>query len=67
MSKGLVFGVGIVPRTDAMANVMLDKGKTIDINALHAILGHPPQDITKQTAQYYGWRIEETFKPCSNC
>ncbi len=53
-SKGLVVGVEIVPRTDAMANVMLDRGKTIDINVIHSVLGHPSQDITKQTAQYYG-------------
>jgi hypothetical protein len=65
--KGLVVGVEISPITDAMANVMFDKGKTIDINALHAVLGHRSQDITKQTAQYYGWKITGTFKPCSNC
>ncbi len=66
-SKGLVVGVEIVPRTDAMANVMLDRGKTIDINVLHSVLGHPSEEITKQTAQYYGWKITGTFKPCSNC
>ena len=46
-SKGLVVGVEIVPRTDVMANVMLDRGKTIDINVLHSVLGHLSQDITK--------------------
>jgi hypothetical protein len=66
-SKGLVVGVEVVPRIDAMANMMLDRGKTIDINVLHSVLGHPSQDITKQTAQYYGWKITGTFKPCSNC
>jgi hypothetical protein len=62
-----VVGVEIVPRTDVMANGMLDKGKTIDINALHAVLGHLSQDITKQTAQYYGWKITGTFKSYPNC
>jgi hypothetical protein len=66
-SKGLIVGVEIVPRTNAMANVMLDRGKTIDIDVLHSVLGHPSQDITKHTAQYYGLKITGTFKPCSNC
>jgi hypothetical protein len=66
-NKGLVVGVEIVQRTDVMANLMLERGKTIDINVLHSVLGHPSQDIAKQTAQYYGWKITGTFKPCSNC
>ncbi len=35
--------------------------------ALYRKLGHPSEEITKQTAQYYGWKITGTFKPCSNC
>jgi hypothetical protein len=66
-SKGLVVGVEIVRRTDGIANVMLDKRKKIDINVLHSVLGHPSQDINKQAAPYYGWKITGTFKPCSNC
>jgi hypothetical protein len=41
MSKGLTVGVAIFQRTDAMANVMLDKGKMIDVNVLHSVLEHP--------------------------
>ena len=66
-SKGLVVGVEIVPRTDDVAHVMLDKGKSIDVNVLHGVLGHPSEDITKKTADYYGWKLTGTFKPCSDC
>jgi hypothetical protein len=37
-SKGLVVGVEIVWRTDDLANVMLDRGKSIYINVLHGVL-----------------------------
>jgi hypothetical protein len=66
-SKGLVVGVKILPRNDAMANVMLDRGKSVDINVLHAVLGHPSQEITKKTAEYYGWTVKGTFNPCADC
>jgi hypothetical protein len=63
-SKGLVVGVKIVSRTDDLANVMLDRRKSIDISVLHGVLGHPSEDITKKTADYYGWKITGKFKPC---
>jgi hypothetical protein len=50
-----------------MAQVMLDRGKSIDVNILHTFLGHPSQEITKKTAEYYGLKITRTFKPCSDC
>jgi hypothetical protein len=43
-SKGLVVGVEIVSKTDDLANVMLDRGKSIDINVLHGVLGHHQED-----------------------
>jgi hypothetical protein len=66
-SKGLVVCVEIVLSTDDLANIMLDKGKTININVLHEVLGHPSEDNTKKTADYYGWKITGKFKPCSDC
>jgi hypothetical protein len=56
-----------VLRTDDLANVMLDRGKSIDINVLHGVLGHPSEDITKKIAEYYCWKITGKFKPCSDC
>jgi hypothetical protein len=56
-----------VSRTDDLANVMLDRGKSINISVLHGVLGHPSEDITKKTAEYYGWKITGKFKPCSDC
>jgi hypothetical protein len=66
-SKGLVVGVEILSRTDAMAHIMLDRGKSIDMNILHTALGHLSQEVTKKTAEYYDLKITGTFKPCSDC
>jgi hypothetical protein len=50
-----------------MTHVMLDKVKLASKNVLHIVLGHPSQEITKNTEEYYSWNITGMFKACSDC
>jgi hypothetical protein len=68
--KGMVVGVEMVPRTNAthaMAALALERRKTININILHQVLGHPSEETTRKTASFYGWKVNGTFNPCENC
>ena len=67
--KGMVLGVAMLLRVDvgqAMATMALERGKTIKINELHEIMGHPSEDTIKKTAELYGWKVTGTFTPCED-
>jgi hypothetical protein len=60
----MVVGVEMVPRTDAtqsMVVLALERGKTLNINVLHQVLGHPSEETTRKTASFYGWKVNGTF------
>jgi hypothetical protein len=66
----MVVGVEMVPRTNAtddMAAMALERGKTLNINVLHQVLGHPSEETTRKTAIFFGWNVNGTFNPCKNC
>jgi hypothetical protein len=68
--KGLILGVEMVPRTQGMAGIAtaaLDRGKTLQIDHLHNILGHPSEDTTRKTAEFYRWNVNGKFTPCEDC
>ena len=68
--KGLVLGVEMVPRTStvgAVATVVLEKGKSIKVDDLHQILGHPSEETTRRTAAFYDWKVMGQFTPCEDC
>jgi histone deacetylase 1/2 len=69
--KGLVLGIEMVPRNETVragiATIALERGKTIDVHALHNMLGHPSEDTTRKTAAFYGWVVTGTFSTCVDC
>jgi hypothetical protein len=49
--KGMVLGAEMLPRVDveaAVATMTLERGKTIKINKLHEIMGHPSEDTIRK-------------------
>jgi hypothetical protein len=63
---GQILGVEMIPRGER-ANFMLDKGKVIDINKIHHILGHASEETTKRTAKYYRVELKGTMEKCESC
>jgi hypothetical protein len=63
-------GVKMVPQlntVDAMAMVVLERGKMAKVNEPHKIIGHPSKETTRKTAEYYGWKVTGKFGPCEDC
>ena len=59
---GIVAGVNMVPKQQE------DKlNKAIDINSLHAILGHPSEIITRNTAKANDIKITGNMQQCHEC
>ena len=48
-------------------NAVAEKGTKIDINILHAKLGHPSEEVLKSTAKYMKLQITGKFETCENC
>jgi hypothetical protein len=42
-------------------------GKTVDINVLHRVIGHPSKDTTRKTAAHYNLKLKNKLEPCSDC
>ena len=68
-SEGVVVGIDMVPRTpDGVAcPALLRKGKTVDINILHKVLGHPGETILRKSAEYYDLKLTGKLQPCEDC
>jgi len=62
----LIPAVDIVPRYD-IASVGLTKGKVINANKMHEILGHVSEETMRKTAKFYDWKISGTLNKCSDC
>jgi hypothetical protein len=50
-----------------IATAALHRGKTLQIDHLHNILGHPSEDTTRKTAEFYRWNVNGKFTPCEDC
>jgi hypothetical protein len=54
-SKGFVVGFGMMPATRASGNVAIvamDKGKRVNVNALHKLLSHVAEGNARRTAKF---------------
>jgi hypothetical protein len=67
--KGLVLGVEMIPRQLAEENASpaLDKGKIVNVNALHKIFGHIGEESLRKTAKFYGIKPSGKIQSCSDC
>jgi hypothetical protein len=66
--EGYVCGIEMCPtQTSKNAYVTLERGKTIDVNKMHQLLGHTGEDIVKKTANYFGWKVTGNMEKCEDC
>ena len=69
-ANGYVNGVYMCHQTEN-ANIMVTKNNVkqpvLDINDVHATLGHINKDIIYKTAQHYNFRVKGNLKPCLAC
>jgi hypothetical protein len=63
---GQILGVEMIPRGES-AHVTFKKGTSVDINKIHAILGHINEEKVKRTAKYYGIDLIGTMEKCEHC
>lgn len=49
---GQILAVEMVPCCFENAHLLLDQGKSIDVNLFHNIIGHASEETTKRTASY---------------
>ena len=42
-------------------------GKKLDINVFHQLLGHVSENVTRNTAKYYGVELDGKFNTCKEC
>jgi len=67
--SGWLGAVKMVPRKEEVrvAVPKLKKNTKIDVKIFHEVLGHVGDDVTKETALYYGLKIQGSMHPCSDC
>jgi hypothetical protein len=66
--SGWLDAVKMVPRKELRVKVpKLKKNTRIDVKIFHEVLGHVGDDVTKETALYYGLKIQGTMDPCGDC
>jgi transposase InsO family protein len=63
-SRGVVCGVDVC--STESANPAIERGHC-DINEFHHIIGHPSEDTTRRTANYYGVQLTGKFEVCEDC
>ena len=66
MGTGYLAGAEILPVED-VASVILEPGKTVDINKCHRILGHTSEETLRLTAKSRGLKLSGKFHPCEDC
>ncbi|MGL4341755.1 MAG: reverse transcriptase domain-containing protein, partial [Lactococcus lactis] len=64
--NGMVVGIEMVTQSE-YANLVLSRGKKIDINDFHRLMGHVHFDSLKKTAAFYGIVLTGTFNKCYEC
>ena len=64
--SGAITAIEMVPRHEEV-NVTLERGKHINVNKLHLLLGHVCENTLRQTANHYGMILEGQLKPCPEC
>ena len=66
--NGWLGAVKMVPRKDVRESVpKLKKNTKIDVKIFHEVLGHVGDEVTKETALYYGLKIQGAMHPCGDC
>ena len=43
------------------------QGTKISVNVAHELFGHGNKDLTRRTAQEYGWNIQVKMEVCEAC
>ena len=65
---GWLCAVEMVPRKEVRVTVpKLKKDTKIDVKIFHEVLGHVGDEVTKETALYYGLKIQGSMHPCGDC
>ena len=59
-SGGFLSGVEIMSKK-------IDDSANLNVNALHRMLGHTSEAVTRKTAKSMGHEVTGTFQPCSSC
>ena len=65
--SGFVLGVKMSQMVRDGALASLNQGDVVKINDLHCQLGHVSEDATRQTAKFYGWKLQGTMTECAEC
>ena len=68
--RGIVLGVEIAARpaqNSSLAITALERGKKFNVMKFHEVLGHPSEQTTRRTAEYYGIELTGQFGVCENC
>ena len=47
-----------------MASAVLERGREIDYEELHTMIGHFGQDVTLNAAKHCGWIVKGQCQPC---
>jgi hypothetical protein len=66
-ANGILIGVYMEPILASMNLVTTKTNKSININALHGILGHPSEQFVRTTAKMFDWKIIGEFIDCEAC
>ncbi|KAG9288839.1 hypothetical protein G9A89_021667 [Geosiphon pyriformis] len=65
--NGWLGAVKMVPRKEVRENVpKLKKNTKIDVKIFHEVLGHVGDEVSKETALYYGLKIQGAMHPCGD-
>jgi len=65
--SGFVLGVKMSPILKDCASATMHQGAAIKVEDLHCQLGHVSQEATRQTAKFYGWKLQGSFPECKEC
>ena len=65
--SGFVQGVEVIPRHGEKLNLTLNTQKGITADKLHRILGHPSEQVLRNTAKYYGIKVNGELSTCEPC
>ena len=66
--SGWLGAIKMIPRKEERAGVpKLQKNSKVDVKIFHDVLRHVGDEITKETALYYGLKIQGKLHPCDDC
>jgi hypothetical protein len=64
--NGFVSGVEMIPKVER-AYVVLEKGRVVDVNDFHKLMGHINEESLRKTADYYGIKLKGNCETCYEC